>query len=276
MKIVIKIGGTLFKNNLEGLYEDILQLLKEGNKIAIVHGGGAQINQVLKEKGLEPRYLLSTSGIKSRHTDEETREAAIMALAGLVNKKMVAGLQKKGINAFGFTGIDGASLIANRKKKILCVDPETSKRIVVRNDYSGKIIPEKVNGSLINLILENEYIPVIGALAIDEDGEILNTDGDRAAINICHKINADVFISVTDVLGVYENLESNVLIPIIKDTEIDQVLEKVKGGMKKKIIAMQEALELGVPRIIITSGLVNNGISDALEGKIGTSIIKET
>ena len=82
MKIVIKIGGSLFAQDLSNLYNDVATLTKDDHQIIIVHGGGPQINRILEEKGAEPKYIVSATGMKSRLTDEVTRDAAIMALGG--------------------------------------------------------------------------------------------------------------------------------------------------------------------------------------------------
>ncbi|MHA1684560.1 MAG: [LysW]-aminoadipate kinase [Promethearchaeota archaeon] len=272
MKIVIKIGGSLFSEDLTNLYKDVKELIDNNHSITIVHGGGPQINSILESSGEKPRYLFSPSGMKSRHTNEKTQEAAIMALGGLVNKKMTAALQANGVNAFGFTGVDGKVFVAKRKEKILSVDPESGKRRVIRNDYSGKISPESVNAGVVNLLLDNGFVPVIGALAIGEKHEVLNTDGDRAASSICKAIQGDLLVSVTDVPGVLKDMKSREVIPSLHREDLDGLMERVKGGMRKKIFAVKEALDMGIPRFIITSGLVESGISHALEGKMGTNI----
>nr|MDO8111179.1 acetylglutamate kinase [Candidatus Sigynarchaeota archaeon] len=273
MKIVIKVGGSLFDEDLHFFYEDIARLVKEGHhQVVVVHGGGPQIDQILKNQGKEPKHLISQSGVKSRHTDEATRDAAIMALGGLVNKNITAKLITHGVNAFGFTGVDGAIMMAKRKDKIVSVDPATSKRIVIKNDFSGRIEPEKVKGDKISALLELGFTPVIGALAIDDDGAILNTDGDRAAASVCKAINGDAFVSVTDVPGVLKDLESKEVIPKIPVGNLDAVLESVTGGMKKKIIAVKEAVSFGIPHVVITSGLVDQGVTKALKGEMGTAI----
>jgi acetylglutamate/LysW-gamma-L-alpha-aminoadipate kinase len=273
MKIVIKVGGSLFNEDLHFLYEDIARLIKEGkHQVILVHGGGPQIDMILKNQGKDPKFLYSQSGVKSRHTDEDTRDAAIMALGGYVNKNITARLIKHGVNAVGFTGVD---MTATRKDKIVSVDPATSKRIVVRNDFGGRIDPERVRGDVILSLLGLGITPVIGALAIDDAGDILNTDGDRAAASICKAISGDAFISVTDVPGVLKDMVSKEVIPRIPVGNLDTVMENVTGGMKKKIIAVKEAVSFGIPQVVITSGLVEQGVTKALKGEMGTAITQQ-
>lgn len=272
MKIVMKIGGSLYNEDLSHLYKDVKSLVDKGHKVAIVHGGGPQINQTLEAMGKEPKYLTSASGMRSRHTDAATRDAAVMALGGMINKGITASLLKHGISAIGISGVDGKLLVAKRKEKIIAIDPATNKRRVIRDEFSGKIIPEKTNGALLNGLLDAGHVPVVAALAIDESGEILNTDGDRAAASVCLAIGGNVLVSVTDVPGVLEDMENKRVIPAIKAASLDDIMEAVEGGMKKKVYAMKEAVNLGIPRLVITSGLVEGGVSKALDGECGTTI----
>lgn len=249
---------------IENLIEDITNLSKE-HRIVIVHGGGPQINEIAKRLGKEPVYVTSPSGFKSRFTDKETRDISIMAMAGRVNKKIVATLWKNGIPAVGLTGLDGKTLIAKRKDKIVAV--ENGRKRVIRGDYSGKI--EEVDGRLLNLILENGYVPVVAPIGISYENEPVNLDGDRAAAHVAKAVNANIFISLTDVQGV---IIDGKVIQSLDRQEAEKILKKVGGGMRKKIFAALEALNLGVKPVVICSGLEKNPISSALTLKTGTVI----
>ncbi len=264
MIITIKIGGAMVDKGIENLIEDIANLSKE-HRIVIVHGGGPQINEIAKRLGKEPVYVTSPSGFKSRFTDKETRDISIMAMAGRVNKKIVATLWKNGIPAVGLTGLDGKTLIAKRKDKIVAV--ENGRKRVIRGDYSGKI--EEVDGRLLNLILENGYVPVVAPIGISHEDEPVNLDGDRAAAHIAKAVNANIFISLTDVQGV---IIDEKVIQRLDRQEAEKILKKVGGGMRKKIFAALEALNLGVKPVVICSGLEKNPISSALTLKTGTVI----
>lgn len=262
----------MFDEDLHFLYEDIAALVAAGNQVVLVHGGGPQINAILEKTGYEPKYINSASGVQSRLTDETTLDAAIMALGGIINKKIVAAMITHGINAFGFTGVDGSCMVASRKEQIISVDPVSGKRFVIKNDYSGKIDASLVKGDVVLAIMNAGLVPVIGALAIDEKGQILNIDGDRAAACVCKAIDGQVFISATDVPGILKDMESKELIAVVPAVDLDSILDHVGGGMKKKIIAVKEAVSLGIPEILITSGLVEGGLSHALDGTAGTRI----
>lgn len=262
--IAIKIGGAMVDKVTENLISDIEKLSKE-HKIVIIHGGGPQINEIAKKLGKEPIFVTSPSGFRSRFTDKETRDISIMAMAGKVNKKIVTMLRKNQIPALGLTGLDGKTLIAQRKDKIVAV--ENGRKRVLRGDYSGKI--KEVNGSLLNIILENGYVPVVAPIGISYENEPVNIDGDRTAAHIANAVNADIFISLTDVQGVMIDDE---LIQNLNKQEAEEILKKVGGGMRKKIYAALEALNLDIKPVVICSGLEKDPISSALTLKTGTVI----
>nr|MDO8079661.1 [LysW]-aminoadipate/[LysW]-glutamate kinase [Candidatus Freyarchaeota archaeon] len=264
MIITIKIGGAMVDKETGNLIADISKLSKE-HKIVIVHGGGPQINEISKKLGKEPIFVMSPSGFRSRFTDKETLDISIMAMAGKVNKSIVALLRKNQIPAIGLTGLDGKTLIAERKDKIIAV--EDGKKRVIRGDHSGKVT--EVNGTLLKLIVENGYVPVVAPIGISYENEPVNLDGDRAAAHIAKAVNADIFISLTDVQGVMIDGE---IVQSLNKQEAEESLKKVKGGMRKKIFAALEALDLGIKPIVICSGLEKDPISSALTLKTGTVI----
>jgi len=279
MIIVIKIGGALIADNFQNVVKDITNLYlnyKEKYTLIILHGGGPQINETLRKMDKEPKYFQTPSGFKTRHTDQEAIEAAIMALGGLNNKKLTEALQKEGVNAFGFTGIDGGTIEAKRKKKILIL--HKGKRIMKRGEYSGKV--NKVNKDIIQFLLKKNYLPVIGSLAKSEEGEILNVDGDRAAGYVANALNAEILISLTDVEGIYRDFEEkDSIITEISVGQLENLMEELEGGMKKKAYAALEAFEVNenktLKKVVVSSGLSENPMFNVLEKNKGTIIRNE-
>ncbi|MBD3193753.1 MAG: [LysW]-aminoadipate kinase [Candidatus Lokiarchaeota archaeon] len=275
MKVVIKVGGSLLAKNFSRVIDDISIIynkFSDNYKLIIVHGGGPQINEFLRETNKEPKYFITPSGFKTRYTDKEAIEAAIMALGGRNNKRLVEALQKRGVNSFGFTGIDGGIIEAKRKEKILVMI--NNKRIFKRGEFSGKI--EKVNKEIINFLIESKYLPVIGSLAKSEKGEIVNVDGDRAASYIASSIGAEILISLTDVEGIYKDYSNQQeLIKKISKEELKRIVKDLEGGMKKKVYAALEALNMGIKEFIICSGLIESPISNSLQKNTGTVILNE-
>lgn len=273
MLVVIKIGGALIAENFDKVIEDISNIYQNYSdkySLVIVHGGGPQINQTLRQMNKEPKYFKTPSGFRTRHTDHEAIDAAIMSLGGLNNKRIVEALQKKGVNAFGFTGIDGGIIEAKRKDKILVMI--NGKRIMKRGEFSGKI--SRVNGEIIRFLIQKGILPVIGSIAKSEEGDIVNVDGDRAASNVASSLEGDILISLTDVEGIYKDFENkDSLIKNLKAYQLEELLESLQGGMKKKAYAALEALEIGVKKIVIYSGLADTPILDVLEKNKGTVIV---
>ncbi|MFX1444935.1 MAG: [LysW]-aminoadipate kinase [Promethearchaeota archaeon] len=275
MLVVIKIGGALIAKNFENVVKDITSVYTKYRgkySLVVVHGGGPQINETLKKMNKEPRYFQTPSGVTTRYTDQDAIEAAIMSLGGINNKRLVEALQKSNINAFGFSGIDGGVIEAERKDKILIL--KNGKRIMKRGEYSGKII--NVSPLIIKFLLENKYLPVIAALAKSKEGDIVNVDGDRAGSYVAQALNADVLISLTDVQGIYKNFDDkSSMIKTINYTSLENLLETLEGGMRKKAYAALEALKLGVKKVIICSGLIEEPIFSALENNEGTVITND-
>ncbi len=272
MKVVIKIGGALIAENFSNVINDIGHIYSQYSKkytLVVVHGGGPQINELLKKMNKEPKYFKTPSGFLTRYTDQEAIEAAIMTLGGLNNKRIVEALQKQGVNAFGFSGIDGGVIEAIRKDKIMVLI--NGKKIIKRGEYSGKI--DKISTPILDYLLGNDYLPVIGALAKSKEGDIVNVDGDRAASNIAKALNVDLLISLTDVEGIYKDFDDkSTLVKSISFAELEKLETILKGGMKKKAHAAMEAIKLGVKKVIICSGLIDNPIFNALENNGGTVI----
>ncbi|MHA1405522.1 MAG: amino acid kinase family protein, partial [Candidatus Helarchaeota archaeon] len=170
-------------------------------------------------------------------------------------------------NAVGLSGVDGAIIKAKKKDKILTVDEKTGKKRFLYGDFSGKIF--HVNEKLLKILLNNGFIPVVSAIAESEEHELLNVDGDRTALHVAAALNADKLILLTDVEGVI--IDNKVVKTIGKD-DISSFMEKVQGGMRKKLFASKEALDVGLKEIIICSGIQEKPILNALDGKTGTSI----
>jgi acetylglutamate/LysW-gamma-L-alpha-aminoadipate kinase len=268
MLIVLKLGGQLLAQDvsLKELYDDLANLHKT-HQIVVCHGGGPQIDDMLTKLGIAPVVYESASGVKSRITDANTLMVAEMVMAGKINKEIVSELLKRGISAVGISGLDGNTIQAKKKDKLTIFDKERGKKRIVRGDLSGKV--EKVDPKLLNLLLNNGYMPVVAPISASEEMDPLNTDGDRTGVYIASALHADKLILFTDVEGV---LKEGQLVPKIGEEEMKEIFDLTKGGMKKKIYAAKEALELGIAEVVISSGLISNPITAAMEGKVGTSL----
>jgi len=255
--ITIKIGGSVVDNLHPTTILDIKKIVKQEG-VVLVHGGGKEVTKVSKELGKEPKFVVSPGGIKSRYTDKETAEIFTMVMSGKINKTIVGMLQKNGINAIGLSGIDGKIIQAERKKKLLIVN-EKGRKQAIDGGYTGKIT--NVNAALLKSLLEQGYTPVISPIALSEEFDFLNVDGDRAAAYVAGKIQSDKVLFLTNVDGL---LMDEKLVNSLTLEEAKAIIPKIGFGMEKKILAATEALDMGVKEALIANGQRENPISAAI------------
>jgi acetylglutamate/LysW-gamma-L-alpha-aminoadipate kinase len=269
MLLVIKIGGSILKEGASNdIVVDLKEVVKEHN-VVLVHGGGVEVTEFASKLGKEQKFVMSPDGFRSRYTDKETIDIYTMVMAGKLNKQIVLALQAQSINAVGLSGLDSAILKAERKTKLIAVDDRGRKK-VIDGGYTGKIT--QVNTQLPRLLLENNYVPIVTPIALSQDHDALNVDGDRTAAILAGALKADKLILLTDVDGLFLNDEC---VPKIAAKEVKEVLSKIGGGMSTKVHAGLEALNQGVKEVLITSGTAKQPITLALNHKVGTVITNE-
>jgi acetylglutamate/LysW-gamma-L-alpha-aminoadipate kinase len=269
MLFVVKMGGSILKEGASSdLISDLKELLKK-NKVIIVHGGGVEVTEIAAKLGKEQKFIVSPDGFRSRYTDKETIEIYSMVMAGKINKQIVLALQSQSIPAVGISGLDGHILQAERKRRLIIVDERGRKR-VIDGGYTGKI--NQVNTDLLQLLLEKGYTPIVTPIAMSEEFEPLNVDGDRTAAIIAGALKADVLVLLTDVEGLMLNGER---IPRIGAYEVKEILSSIGAGMSTKVHAATEALTQGVGEVLITSGTGKSPISSAMKHETGTVITNE-
>jgi acetylglutamate/LysW-gamma-L-alpha-aminoadipate kinase len=269
MLLVIKMGGSILKEGASSeLVSDLKALAKE-NCIVLVHGGGAEVTETASKLGKEQRFIVSPQGFRSRYTDKETIEIFTMVMAGKINKQIVMALQSQGLSAIGLSGLDGSLLKAERKKRLIIVD-EHGRKKVIDGGYTGKI--NEINVDLLGLLLEKGYVPVITPIAMSEEFEFLNVDGDRTAAVVASALKADRLILLTDVEALRLNGRA---VPKITATEAEEALFRIGKGMSTKVHAALEALNQGVKEVFVTSGAGQHPVSLALKHEAGTVITNE-
>ena len=266
MLLVIKMGGSILKEGASSaLISDLKEILKE-NKAVLVHGGGVEVTEIASKLGKEQKFIVSPEGFRSRYTDKETIEIYTMVMVGKLNKQIVLALQSQGIPSVGLSGLDGALLKAERKRKLIAVD-EKGRKKVIDGGYTGKI--NTVEAGLLLSLLENGYVPVVTPVAVSEEYEPLNVDGDRTAAFVAGALKADRLILLTDVQGL---TLKGTPIQKISAIEVKEVLSSIGLGMSTKVHAALEALNQGVHEVLITSGLGEKPISTALKHEAGTVV----
>jgi acetylglutamate/LysW-gamma-L-alpha-aminoadipate kinase len=268
MLIVVKVGGSILEGVPAELVSDIKNVLSE-HQLVLVHGGGKGVTEIASKLGKEQKFVVSPTGFRSRYTDKETMEIFTMVMTGGINKKLVSALQKQKIPVVGLSGLDGFLVRAERKKRLVIVDERGRKR-VIDGGYTGKV--SQINVSLLQLLLENGFVPLVSPVAVSEELEPLNVDADRTAAAIAGALKADRLILLTDVTGLKLGGK---LVSRLSVSEVEKALPKIGGGMITKVYAAQEALSQGVGEVVICSGVGENPISSGLNHSGGTVISRE-
>lgn len=234
MRYVVKLGGAGLENPslLEGCTRAIVELVRDGNQVAIVHGGGVQLTRMLKALGKQSEFI---DGL--RVTDAETRDVALMVFAGRVNKGLVAALGALGQPAVGLSGGDGLIFRARKKRTA----PDLG--------FVGEIA--SADPRWLEAIWQLSGVPVLSSMALGFDGEYYNINADEMAAACAIACRADALVFLTDVPGV-KDANGDVL----RWLSIDQIAEMAKsavisGGMLPKLGACREALLNGVKRVRI-------------------------
>jgi len=262
--IVVKAGGRALMNNLENIVSSVAAAARQGHRLVFVHGGGDLVTEYEKRLGIEPRFVVSPQGIRSRYTTEEELEVFVMVLGGLLNKRICSRLAALGAKPVGLTGVDGLVLRAERKKRIVILDPETGRKRVVPGGYTGKIT--SVDRDFLWRLLSDGYTQVMAPIAYDPGGGVLlNVDGDQAAARVAGALPADALIVLTDVDGLI--LDGKV-VKRLTTSEAEKLLEegRIGPGMNRKIHEIIRAIDQGVKYAVITNAAQPDPVQRGLEG----------
>ncbi|MBR4097252.1 MAG: acetylglutamate kinase [Oscillospiraceae bacterium] len=259
--VVVKYGGNAMTNEAlkDAVMSDIVLLSLVGVKVVLVHGGGPEINDMLKRVGIESKFI---NGL--RYTDEATVDIVKMVLSGKVNKELVSHLIEHGGKALGLCGIDGGMITAHKMEG------------EVDLGFVGEIVD--VNTTPIIDALDKGYVPVIATVACDEDAQTYNINADTAAARIAAELGAENLVLMTDIVGLLEDKDDDsTLIPTVQVSEVPFMKKQgiISGGMIPKIDCCVEAVRRGVHKTCIIDGRVPHSILIELltnEG-IGTQFI---
>ena len=242
--VVVKYGGNAMTSEQlkEQVMEDIVLLWLIGVKIVLVHGGGPEINDMMKKLGKEAVFV---DGL--RVTDRETVDIVQMVLAGKVNKTLVNLLEMNGGKAMGISGMDGRLIESKMKDE--------------RLGYVGEIT--KIHIKPVTDLLERGYIPVISTIGCDREGNAYNINGDTAAAYIAGALEAERLIMMTDIAGILRDKDDpSTLISEVSVSDAAHLREEgvISGGMIPKVDCCVEAIRRGVKNVIIMDGRVPHSI----------------
>jgi acetylglutamate kinase len=268
--IVIKYGGNaMVEEHLkESFAKDIILMKYIGLNPVVVHGGGPQIGSVMEKMGLEARFVRGM-----RVTDQATMNVVEMVLGGMVNKEIVANINRHGGRAVGLTGKDGG-LIKARKMEMKMVNPETLTPEIIDIGLVGEV--EAVHPEIIRALEQNNFIPVIAPVGVGEGGESYNINADLVAGQVAAALKAEKLILLTDIEGVKN--KAGELISTIDIGDIQKLIDDdtISGGMIPKVTCCLDAVNAGVQKAHIIDGRIEHAclLEIFTDKGIGTAVAK--
>ena len=252
--IVIKYGGNAMADSelVESFCNDIVFLKQSGLKPVIVHGGGPQIGSMLERLGIKTKF---ESGM--RITDEDTLEVVEMVLAGRINKNIASKINSSGGKAVGISGKDGSMIVAEKLTKQNSSNESNIEKII---DLGYVGFPKKINNTIIETLIKDDFIPVIAPLGIGVDGKTYNINADTAAGAIASSLKSKRLLILTDVEGVIDS--KNNLVEEVNEKKIDEMIEsgEVSGGMIPKLNTCLDSVNNGVDAAVIVDGRVKHAV----------------
>lgn len=266
---VIKYGGAAqTKEDLkESFAKDVVMLNYIGIRTVIVHGGGPKISATMEKMGKKPEFVHG-----QRVTDQETMDIAEMVLGGLINKEIVALINRHGGKAVGLSGKDGG-LIKAQKKTVRKLTPETGQSEIIDIGLVGEVTA--IAPDLIDSLDKTGFIPVIAPIGVGPQGETLNINADFVASAVAAALKAEKLILLTDVPGLLDKKGST--ISTLKKAKIAGLIKDgtIKGGMLPKVQACLDAISGGVCKTHIVDGRVPHCLLLEIFTKegIGTEIL---
>ncbi|HIU63439.1 MAG TPA: acetylglutamate kinase [Candidatus Avacidaminococcus intestinavium] len=270
--VVVKYGGNAMLNDelKDKVLQDIVFLRCAGLRPVVVHGGGPEITAMLQKAGKPTQFV---SGL--RVTDAESVELAEMALVGKINTDLVVRLNLLGGRAVGLNGKD-ANLI--QAKKHLADVYENGEVNLVDIGFVGNV--EKINTELINILLDNDFIPVIAPTGVGLNGETYNINADSVAGEIAGALKAEKLLVLTDVRGIYSDYrdESTFISTLTFEKAQELIIRgNIDGGMIPKVKACITALSGGARKTHIVDGREPHTILMEIfsDSGVGTEVVKE-
>jgi acetylglutamate kinase len=257
-KIMIKYGGhaIIDEEAMNSITRDTVLLRYLGMVPIVVHGGGPEITRYMNKMGKEPEFI---KGL--RVTDEEAMEIVTMVLAGKISTNIVSRIEFHGGKSSSVSGKDNQLIVASKKPPKKVTDERTGEEHLVDLGLVGQI--DSLNTEIIQMFLENEYIPVISPIGIDEKGNTLNLNADTVAGEIADKMDFEKLIILTDVPGVLKNEnDPNSLIKQMKIGDVEGLIKDgiINGGMIPKIETCVKAIKGGVKSAHIIDGKLKHSI----------------
>ena len=269
--IVVKYGGNAMLDDSlkQAVAQDVADLSRVGVRLVIVHGGGPEITGLLKAMNKKSEFI---AGL--RVTDAETATLAQMALVGKTNPELVNFINRTGVRAVGLNGKD-ADLFEVKRHLATVYEDGAARQVDI--GFVGEVAA--VRPELLNTLLSAGYVPVIAPIGADGEGQTYNINADTAAAAVAAQLQADVFLLLTDVEGVFRDYHDKS--SLIGELSFDEATEMIRngvvdGGMIPKVQACMGALEKGARLARVVDGRRPHCIVESLQpGNVaGTAVVK--
>jgi len=252
--IVIKFGGNaMVDEQLKQSFARNIVLMKQvGINPVVVHGGGPQIGQLLKQLGKESHFIQGM-----RVTDSETMDVVEMVLGGQVNKSIVSLINQQGGRAVGLTGKDGG-LIQAKPLKLTVENSDKQPPEIVDLGHVGEV--ESIDPAVVHMLDSSDFIPVIAPIGVDAEGRSYNINADLVASRVAAVLGAEKLLLLTNTVGILDK-ESNLLTGL-SAVQIDDLIADgtIQGGMLPKVQCALDAVNSGVSTAQIIDGRVDNAV----------------
>ena len=252
--IVVKYGGNAMTDEKlkQGFARDIVLMKLVGMNPVVVHGGGPQIGDLLDRVGKQSEFIQGM-----RVTDTETMDIVEMVLGGLVNKEIVNLIHQAGGNAVGLTGKDG-NLICATKMKMKNLAPELDAPEIIDLGHVGEV--GQINTKVLDMLIQDDFIPVIAPVGVDKAGQSYNINADLVAGKIAEALHAEKLMLLTNTAGLLD--KEGTLLTGLNAESVDKLVQDgtIYGGMLPKIQCALEAVQNGVHSSHIVDGRVEHAV----------------
>jgi acetylglutamate kinase len=257
---------------VDGNQRPVSSMQQSKIQVVVVHGGGPQADALAARLGHTVHKVAGR-----RVTDDDALEIAKMVFGGTINLEMLAALKRYGARPVGLSGVDASMITVTRRPPLMMRDPATGVEAMVDFGHVGDI--EHVDISLLDLLLEKGYLPVVASLAADRQGNIYNVNADTIAQALAVALQADRLVLVTNVPGIMLDLsDPGTLIEQCDTRRLRELIAggMISGGMLPKALNCIEAIEAGVKAVQILDGTTNTSLLlDSINGRtVGTLVVR--
>ncbi|NCN43739.1 MAG: acetylglutamate kinase [Piscirickettsiaceae bacterium CG_4_9_14_3_um_filter_43_564] len=252
--IVVKYGGNAMTEEAlkNGFARDIVLMKLVGMNPVVVHGGGPQIGHLLERVGKQSKFIQGM-----RVTDSETMDIVEMVLGGMVNKEIVNLIHQHNGNAVGLTGKDG-NLIQARKMEMTAFNEDLNAPELIDLGHVGEVA--KINTKVLDMLIQDDFIPVIAPVGVDQNGQSYNINADLVAGKVAEALNAEKLMLLTNTPGLLDKT-GDLLTGLNADSVARLIGDgTIYGGMLPKIQCALEAVENGVRSAHIIDGRVEHAV----------------